>query len=1194
MAEGTPPRDVPPGVSPVRATTPGASPGARAPEATPPSAVPETPPDSRFGSPVAADALAPGGASPTIRGDKFALTSPQSAGSSASPHLTQGAPGHVARVVDWAEREAQGELLSAEKPTRSDRERRSGRGSLTSSVVGGFAAATSGALERLRASRNAPETPVMPPKTRRSLRDALPEEQEEEIALARRMSPLALDEPAGGLSRETARASARDGKNLSADLVEVTVDPYDFDAFAEEVERVTARVPERSPSPASSAVPETPQTSGPAVTDAGDARSPTPSPSLGPATASSPALDEPPREEATRGSGFVPEDDRAAEEARARAQILAAAAATSASPARSAGGAVDANGRETALLVAETETETKENGATAADDGVSGDHGGSVPRAPALRPGDVVGNAFRATDARAAVLLPKRSAAPTAAPSAQKKKLHPRNLLPTKGSPTKGSSTKGGQTMTTVMTPLPINQSILDRIDALGPEMQPAQKTILLLGIALDLYAKTQLIRELRRFALMGDDGGWGWFAAVFLFFLLSGSATAAYWLVHYPMPSAKERAELVGKHAPRVFGFTKLDFKKMVRTAGAVAAMCQLGTAFAAWRALRVKDLRQRKAEMDLRGMQLVDAVFLLLPTATLQAYVGMKCSSPELTCPGRSGFDALLFLAVLGAITSATLCFVSLDLHEKPPSLTWRNYWRAHKAHLSETGAKSAFRFLELSARVSLIALFSAVKGGWVFFVFFMHAVIVLLGLKFWPKVVGGGVPNRGVWRKLVAVEARLVVSEKRKWWPERLFGGRSVYLPTLNDTKLLVFAMIWPPSMFVANATDTKGRFWWRSKTCPRKNFLSADRRDAIFPLPLFVALQTFEACLMFLIVGAAIGDKQHYHAYFLSAALVNIAWLMAVIGWISAAALWNPFLPEGPPLAFARGARGSGAPGTARVAADDDGERPIHVSEWKGWHGPDAAAEVSDDDVPDDFPSARLSERIGERVAFQKGANVAASMAAPGVFSPGGRTPGGRTPGGRAARRASNGVAASYAVGPTETRKERSREREEVSEVSLAPAPAPAPAARALLFGGECAETRKAKAEADAAEKARVAASEAAAAKERLERERARAAKAEAARLEIARLDALRLEEAARAMRREKALLEERREKERAANASRPPTHRPPVGETAAAKPAKPAKSGETAAPETTARRQSGGLFGRPGIVVSSSVAERPSP
>ena len=60
---------------------------------------------------------------------------------------------------------------------------------------------------------------------------------------------------------------------------------------------------------------------------------------------------------------------------------------------------------------------------------------------------------------------------------------------------------------------------------------------------------------------------------------------------------------------------------------------------------------------------MQLVDTVFLILPVATLQAYVGMACSSPESQCPGRNGFDALLFLAVLGAITSGTLCFVSAN---------------------------------------------------------------------------------------------------------------------------------------------------------------------------------------------------------------------------------------------------------------------------------------------------------------------------------------------------------------------------------------------------------------------------------------------------------------------------------------------------------------------------------------------------
>ena len=710
--------------------------------------------------------------------------------------------------------------------------------------------------------------------------------------------------------------------------------------------------------------------------------------------------------------------------------------------------------------------------------------------------------------------------------------------------------------MTTVMTPLPINQSILDRIDALGPEMQPAQKTILLLGIALDLYAKTQLIRELRRFALMGDDGGWGWFAAVFLFFLLSGSATAAYWLVHYPMPSAKERAELVGKHAPRVFGFTKLDFKKMVRTAGAVAAMCQLGTAFAAWRALRVKDLRQRKAEMDLRGMQLVDAVFLLLPTATLQAYVGMKCSSPELTCPGRSGFDALLFLAVLGAITSATLCFVSLDLHEKPPSLTWRNYWRAHKAHLSETGAKSAFRFLELSARVSLIALFSAVKGGWVFFVFFMHAVIVLLGLKFWPKVVGGGVPDRGVWRKLVAVEARLVVSEKRKWWPERLFGGRSVYLPTLNDTKLLVFAMIWPPSMFVANATDTKGRFWWRSKTCPRKNFLSADRRDAIFPLPLFVALQTFEACLMFLIVGAAIGDKQHYHAYFLSAALVNIAWLMAVIGWISAAALWNPFLPEGPPLAFARGAR-IGAPRDGARRSSTRRRASDSRVQWKGGTARTRPPRCRTTTFRTIF---RLVGSVRRAPTWRRRGRPAAARRAGGRRA-GGRRAGARAPasnGGRRRRRRSD-----------ETRKERAGAR---GGLGVSPRPRPRRPRRA-----RCCSAASARARASGGGRRREGAG--GGFKPRRQRNgsaRVRSRKAEAARRDRAPGCVVAGRVRARCAARRRCSRSGGRRNER--RTSRPPTHRPPVGETAAAKPA---KSGETAAPETTARRQSGGPFGRPG-------------
>ena len=150
-----------------------------------------------------------------------------------------------------------------------------------------------------------------------------------------------------------------------------------------------------------------------------------------------------------------------------------------------------------------------------------------------------------------------------------------------------------------VMSPLPISKSVLERIDALGPEMQPVQRYILLVGIFLDFYAKTVLFRELSRFA---TQHSWTWFSMVFIFFLLSGCCTTAYWLLHYEMPS-KQEIEKYGKNAPKVFGFSKLDFKRMVRNAGALFAMCQLGTAFAAWRALRTNDLRQRKAEMDLRG---------------------------------------------------------------------------------------------------------------------------------------------------------------------------------------------------------------------------------------------------------------------------------------------------------------------------------------------------------------------------------------------------------------------------------------------------------------------------------------------------------------------------------------------------------------------------------------------------------------
>ena len=101
-------------------------------------------------------------------------------------------------------------------------------------------------------------------------------------------------------------------------------------------------------------------------------------------------------------------------------------------------------------------------------------------------------------------------------------------------------------------------------------------------------------------------------------------------------------------------------------------------------------------------RGMQLVDTVFSILPAATLQAYVGMACSSPESQCPGRNGFDALLFLAVLGAITSGTLCFVSLTSTRNPRATPGRSTGPRTRLTLSEMAAKTVFRFSS-SARES-----------------------------------------------------------------------------------------------------------------------------------------------------------------------------------------------------------------------------------------------------------------------------------------------------------------------------------------------------------------------------------------------------------------------------------------------------------------------------------------------------------
>ena len=516
-----------------------------------------------------------------------------------------------------------------------------------------------------------------------------------------------------------------------------------------------------------------------------------------------------------------------------------------------------------------------------------------------------------------------------------------------------------------VASPLPISKRVLDRIECLGPELARVQKFMLLTGIFLDFWGKFSLVRELRRFSVTSS---WVWFSLVLIFFLISGMLTTSYWLLHYPMPEkpAKEDKEANAV----VFGYTKYDFKVFVRRFGAVCAACQLGTAFAAWRALRSHDVRQRKAEMDLRGMQLVDCIFLSLPVATLQCYIGMMCSSPFATCPDRTGFDYVLFSAVAGGLLSGTLCFVSLDLHEKPPAYSWREYWGVHKAHLSEMIAKFNFRFFELTARVMTIGLFASVCGTWVFMVFFVH-ILCVIGLM---RINLSGVPDRKkIWSKFIELKDVELPFQSAKRIAKNGGKRKTIRIPVLDDVKLLVCCLIWPPSCFVSNSTDKKGRFWWRSTTCPRKTFCGLTREDALIPFVLILMLFALENGTMLVVVTHVAVD--HWYRYLGMATFINFIWLSSAVIWISSAALWNPFTPKGPPLAYP--SANVAAPENYRVSSISSfkkssmggrrsGAKPF-ARRSRAWVSPTASPviELDEDRNNDDYNTTTYGENIGEK-------------------------------------------------------------------------------------------------------------------------------------------------------------------------------------------------------------------------------------
>ena len=235
-------------------------------------------------------------------------------------------------------------------------------------------------------------------------------------------------------------------------------------------------------------------------------------------------------------------------------------------------------------------------------------------------------------------------------------------------------------------------------------------------GIILDVIGEISLIVEMGRFA---DKENWAWFSFVLLFFAVSGTATAQYWMAHYTWDD-----EEVQQNSSTIFGWTKRDAKRFVRRTGAVCAVLQLGTAFAALRALRTKEHKKKAATMDLKGMRLVDTVFLSLAMAGLQVYIGMACTAPGATCPGRRDFDGMLVVSILASIISSMICFLALDLKED---------WKKDKQHLMEIGAFILYRVFELASRVTCLALFAVVAGGWIFAILCLHVGVVFAALRY-----------------------------------------------------------------------------------------------------------------------------------------------------------------------------------------------------------------------------------------------------------------------------------------------------------------------------------------------------------------------------------------------------------------------------------------------------------------------------
>eukprot|EP00232_Nephroselmis_pyriformis_P013797 CAMPEP_0182897760 /NCGR_PEP_ID=MMETSP0034_2-20130328/27085_1 /TAXON_ID=156128 /ORGANISM="Nephroselmis pyriformis, Strain CCMP717" /LENGTH=521 /DNA_ID=CAMNT_0025031697 /DNA_START=194 /DNA_END=1756 /DNA_ORIENTATION=- len=405
-----------------------------------------------------------------------------------------------------------------------------------------------------------------------------------------------------------------------------------------------------------------------------------------------------------------------------------------------------------------------------------------------------------------------------------------------------------------------VPQARLDRIQTLGREMRPWDRFALYYGICLTLVDKITDTMVLIRFA---KRAAYAEFTCVLGFILMSGIAVTFYMLEHYPWRSRNakttEEREL------------KVLYHVQMKVLGVVCAMFQLGTVYAALRALHTKEALQRKKHMDFLGMRLVDMMVQTLPQICLQVFLGI---STDALAPGRPNFDMVLFVSVFSGLSSAMGGFFAMEKEVdilypffwlwgklRRKTVLWYQMSADDKHYFAKLITVCVHRFFELSSRVIWIALFASVTGAGIFGILFFHAIAVLMLMR----STHAHLPNRGFWGKLCKTRVMSLC-------------GRKVHLPAWDDAKLLALCMVWPPSGWVSDATDSRGRFWWRSDNMGEQKSFS-ELTNGIVPAQYYNWLIMVETFVMY--VGVAVLMDPWMDIYLRIAVGCTMAWLVSAI-------------------------------------------------------------------------------------------------------------------------------------------------------------------------------------------------------------------------------------------------------------------------------------------------------------------------